>query len=48
MQQMSNTKEPTQGRETGINPRARMLLLLGDQLIRDKKTAAFELVKECL
>ena len=32
-------------RKVGFKPRARLLLLLGDQLIRDPGVAVFELVK---
>ena len=32
-------------RKAGFKPRARLLLLLGDQLIRDPGVAVFELVK---
>src|SRR5436190_1025824 len=39
--------KPTQSRSVSLpfKPRARMLLLLGEQLIRDPGIAAFELVK---
>src|SRR5713226_1862938 len=35
-------------RKVGFKPRARLLLLLGDQLIRDPGVAVFELVKNAL
>jgi hypothetical protein len=45
---MANTKAPKpklRDARVGFKPRARLLLLLGDQLIRDPGIAVFELVK---
>ena len=42
---MSNVKHNYRSDNLPFKPRARLLLLLGDQLIRDAGIAVFELVK---